>query len=310
MRTLNIDNENLNILKKAKDNNRLMHVYLFYGDDKIRMVDTALAFMCSFYNDDLNSKECENILNKNHLNLKMLEKLEGKSLIGKEQISELMLELSRTSLTPGKRFYIIDGIDLASTSAQNSLLKFIEEPVNKEEIIGILCATNFSKVLTTIKSRCGLLYFKTPSDEEIENILKSEFEIDDAFLLSSIAKSKTEAFSIVDSKEFSLAKAVFYDFIEIDNQKDSTLFYLKYKDLDGISFSYFLNFLTKFYNASLHQLKLIFSTIYDKIKEISTNLDLEERKQRLDALLKISVRKESYVQVKYLLHNLLIDFFK
>lgn len=310
MRTLNIDNENLSILKKAKDNNRLMHVYLFYGDDKIRMVDTALAFMCSFYNDDLNSKECENILNKNHLNLKMLEKLEDKSLIGKEQISELMLELSRTSLTPGKRFYIIDGIDLASTSAQNSLLKFIEEPVNKEEIIGILCATNFSKVLTTIKSRCGLLYFKTPSDEEIENILKSEFEIDDAFLLSSIAKSKTEAFSIVDSKEFSLAKAVFYDFIEIDNQKDSTLFYLKYKDLDGISFSYFLNFLTKFYNASLHQLKLIFSTIYDKIKEISTNLDLEERKQRLDALLKISVRKESYVQVKYLLHNLLIDFFK
>ena len=310
MRTLNIDNENLNILKKAKDNNRLMHVYLFHGDDKIRMVDTALAFMCSFYNDDLNSKECENILNKNHLNLKMLEKLEDKSLIGKEQISELMLELSRTSLTPGKRFYIIDGIDLASTSAQNSLLKFIEEPVNKEEIIGILCATNFSKVLTTIKSRCGLLYFKTPSDEEIENILKSEFEIDDAFLLSSIAKSKTEAFSIVDSKEFSLAKAVFYDFIEIDNQKDSTLFYLKYKDLDGISFSYFLNFLTKFYNASLHQLKLIFSTIYDKIKEISTNLDLEERKQRLDALLKISVRKESYVQVKYLLHNLLIDFFK
>ncbi len=310
MRTLNIDNENLNILKKAKDNNRLMHVYLFYGDDKIRMVDTALAFMCSFYNDDLNSKECENILNKNHLNLKMLEKLEGKSLIGKEQISELMLELSRTSLTPGKRFYIIDGIDLASTSAQNSLLKFIEEPVNKEEIIGILCATNFSKVLTTIKSRCGLLYFKTPSDEEIENILKSEFEIDDAFLLSSIAKSKTEAFSIADSKEFSLAKAVFYDFIEIDNQKDFTLFYLKYKDLDGISFSYFLNFLTKFYNASLHQLKLIFSTIYDKIKEISTNLDLEERKQRLDALLKISVRKESYVQVKYLLHNLLIDFFK
>lgn len=310
MRTLNIDNENLNILKKAKENNRLMHVYLFYGDDKIRMVDTALAFMCSFYNDDLNSKECENILNKNHLNLKMLEKLEGKSLIGKEQISDLMLELSRTSLTPGKRFYIIDGIDLASTSAQNSLLKFIEEPVNKEEVIGILCATNFSKVLTTIKSRCGLLYFKTPSDEEIENILKSEFEIDDAFLLSSIAKSKTEAFSIADSKEFSLAKAVFYDFIEIDNQKDFTLFYLKYKDLDGISFSYFLNFLTKFYNASLHQLKLIFSTIYDKIKEISTNLDLEERKQRLDALLKISVRKESYVQVKYLLHNLLIDFFK
>lgn len=149
-----------NVLKQNKLKDRLSHAYLFYGDDGVGKKEMAYALACLFYCEHdgcLACETCKNILEGQHLNVSYIGVLDSKKLISKEQITDLQEEFSKTSLLDGPRIYIVDGIDTASASAQNSLLKFIEEPVNNTPTIGIFIATDLANVVSTIVSRCSLI---------------------------------------------------------------------------------------------------------------------------------------------------------
>ena len=129
-----------NMLKKAKANNRLSHAYLFYGEEGTGKKEMAYALAALLYCPNGGCLECEvckTILTGNHMNVDYIGIAENKKLISKEQVNELQEEFAKTSLVEGTRIYIVDGIDTASSAAQNSLLKFIEEPINKTPTVGI-----------------------------------------------------------------------------------------------------------------------------------------------------------------------------
>ena len=87
----------LDMLKKSKVNNRLSHAYLFSGEEGSERMGVALYFACMLYCDDvcLECKECQDIINNNHLNVMIIDRLPGKSEIITEQIESLKTELSK-----------------------------------------------------------------------------------------------------------------------------------------------------------------------------------------------------------------------
>ncbi|WP_342252598.1 hypothetical protein [Spiroplasma endosymbiont of Amphibalanus improvisus] len=75
------------------------------------------------------------------------------NLIKKEEIIKSINIFSMTTITKSeKKIYIIKGAELLTSSAANSLLKFLEEPPLNTYII--LVTLNEGKILETINSRC------------------------------------------------------------------------------------------------------------------------------------------------------------
>lgn len=87
---------------------------------------------------------------------------EDKASIGVEQIRELVVRLS---LSPyyedAYRFVIIDSAEQLTHQAQNALLKLIEEPPPRTNVV--LVATELESLLPTVRSRCRQVYFPTLS---------------------------------------------------------------------------------------------------------------------------------------------------
>lgn len=266
------------MLKASKMNNRLSHAYLFYGEEGVGKKEMAYALAALLYSDgndiDFNSVDVENILSNNHLNVNYISVDDGKKLISKEQIDSLQEEYSKTSLVEGTRIYIIDGIDKASNAAQNSLLKFIEDPDNLERTIGIFIATDLANVVSTIKSRCILQHFTAIPKLELKNILAEDglSEID-ASLSAILTNDIDEAKGIVSLEYFLELKNIFLEFIDLKNEKDKTLFYLKYVNTFSrntssyieIMLKWTLSFLEDTMVANQTPSNLILATLYDKI---------------------------------------------
>lgn len=266
------------MLKASKMNNRLSHAYLFYGEEGVGKKEMAYALAALLYSDgndiDFNSVDVENILSNNHLNVNYISVDDGKKLISKEQIDSLQEEYSKTSLVEGTRIYIIDGIDKASNAAQNSLLKFIEDPDNLERTIGIFIATDLANVVSTIKSRCILQHFTAIPKLELKNILAEDglSEID-ASLSAILTNDIDEAKGIVSLEYFLELKNIFLEFIDLKNEKDKTLFYLKYVNTFSRNTSSYIEIMLKWTLSFLEDTmvvnetpsNLILATLYDKI---------------------------------------------
>ena len=72
-------------------------------------------------------------------------------------------------LTNKKECVIIEEADCMNQSAQNALLKTLEEP--PEYAVFFLITQHPSVLLPTIRSRCTLVRFAPLEDEEVEEIL-------------------------------------------------------------------------------------------------------------------------------------------
>jgi DNA polymerase-3 subunit delta' len=151
----------LDMFKKAVNKDRLSHLYLFTGPKGSGKKELAFSIAAFLFKEGYTKEKLET---EGHINLMFIEP-SGQN-IKKEQIASLQNEFSKTSLTSGKRIYIIDEVDKLSTAAANGLLKFLEEPLSKETI-GILLTDNQDVVLPTIQSRSQIIYLKPRSEKDL-----------------------------------------------------------------------------------------------------------------------------------------------
>ena len=109
--------------------------------------------------------------------------------ISKEMIDGIQEKFSKTALEKnGQRVYIILNAENASASAQNSMLKFLEEP--GAGITAILTTDNAGRILPTILSRCTILPFVPMKQDAYDRMaLEAGVPEEDAYLLSHIAKN-------------------------------------------------------------------------------------------------------------------------
>ena len=285
-----------NILKQAKQNNRLSHAYLFYGDKGTGKKEMAIALACMHYCPNggcLECEVCQNIIDGNHMNVDYIGMQEDKTKISKEQIMDLQEEFSKTSLVEGTRIYIVDGIDTASSQAQNSLLKFIEDPTNLTPTVGVFIATELSNVVSTIQSRCVLFHFEAiPKDAMIDMLMDDSISELDARLASCLTNDIDEAKEIINLDNYEYNKNLFLKLIEIKTKKHLSLFYLEnqryYSDYNNllILLNWILRFLEDANMAKNGRDGLILSPLYDKIISYS-NSSKTSMKDELELILNL-----------------------
>ena len=200
------------LLTNAIKNNKLSHAYLIDANH----YDDSYNFILSFVKDIICGQDhaedcilCQRINNNNYPELKIIES-EG-NIIKKEQLLELQSDFSRSSIEGNYRIYIIKDCDKMNKQASNCLLKFLEEP--NPGIIAILVTNSFSKLLTTIVSRCQVI--------RLNNIISLK------------SNSTLENFALIntDNKE---------DFLEfLNNEKmlqiiEDTLYFIDYFEENGL----------------------------------------------------------------------------
>jgi len=305
------------ILKSEKMNNRLSHAYLFYGDKGTGKKEMAYALACMLYCGNggcLECNTCKSILAGNHMNVNYISILDNKTQISKEQIMDLQEEYSKTSLVDGSRIYIVDGIDTATPAAQNSLLKFIEDPENKTETIGIFIATELSNVISTIQSRCNLCHFSAISKFDLaEMIIEKNIDLLDARLLSLLTNDYDEAIEIYNGDYYSLVKNLFVEFIGIKNKTDMVKYYLNNVDFFSnvlnikILISWVIEFLLEANLFKSNNENLILSPLCDKIEEYIKNVK-GDIKSRVEDIISLSDKLKSNVTPKNVFFELTLKF--
>lgn len=121
--------------------------------------------------------------------------------IKKQQITKLQEEFSKTSLSDGKRIYVIEDIENLNTQSANALLKFLEEPLSSKTI-GLLLTNHPEQILETILSRAQRLDMMKTTKLNMIQYLKS-IEADDTVkqVITEVSKDTSEAENLIDSPE-------------------------------------------------------------------------------------------------------------
>ena len=305
-------NKIFEMLKKSYKNDRLSHAYLFYCDNGVVKKEMAYALACIINCEDvcLECDTCKSIIDGNHMNVSYIGIEDDKTMISKDQITNLQENFSKTSLVEGTRIYIVDGIDTASSQAQNSLLKFIEEPINNTPTIGIFIATELSNVVSTIISRCSLVHFKALSNDMLFNLIEDKDPLDKS-LACIISNNINEINQLINSDNFIRCKDLFLEFISLKKSKDGVVFYINNNSFlsKEHNLDMFFKWLIAFIEAAIlvkdNDEDLIIKGIYDQISAYQKT-NKEVLKYRLEVVLDLYSRMRYNITAKNLLHELVI----
>ncbi|EST10334.1 DNA polymerase III subunit delta' [Sporolactobacillus laevolacticus] len=167
------------VLRHAIKRNELAHAYLLEGLKGTGKRQTALlvaqTLFCESLSDQGPCMECRNcrrIASGNHPDVIWITPDEGAASIKKEQIAYLMKEFAFRSVESGRKVFIIEQAEKMTTQAENSLLKFIEEP--HPGTLALLVTEHIHQLLDTIISRCQVLSFIPLSDRAVERRLAQD----------------------------------------------------------------------------------------------------------------------------------------
>jgi DNA polymerase III gamma/tau subunit len=197
---MNMDKDQniLNFFKKAKENGRLSHGYLFWGQNFDEMRNTAFK-LAEFLKTD-------------PFDILYIVPLKTKQEISIDQIRDLKKHLSLSPYNSQYKFAIIDKAELLSRDAGDALLKTLEEP--QGNTILIVIAPNPDLLPQTIVSRLEAIRFKGESLDKIsDKIIQTEHieilkkPLNDIFkYIERVSKdnkenkdNNSEIFSILDS---------------------------------------------------------------------------------------------------------------
>jgi len=188
--------------KQTIQKNRLAHLYLISGPKgcgKSQLVD-EVAFLILSQNKEDKTHLKQQIEERKVANMMVVEP-DGLS-IKKDQILALQAEFSKTALVDGPRIYVIKNIEKIGTSAANSLLKFMEEPLS-HNVFGFLLTDNYEDVLRTIISRSQVLHLKSIDEKDLElELLNQGIDEKAANLAPYLTKNLEEAVLLAENPNF------------------------------------------------------------------------------------------------------------
>lgn len=177
----------LKFLLKSMYNNTLSHAYLFSGPRHIGKSTVAQYFVINLICSENKNRgqalhggqacgrcvNCKQVLKRIHPDVYWIS--ESSKKIGIDSIRQIIAALSLKPFASNIKVAIIEQADNLTIQAANSFLKFLEE-APKNTII-ILISSSLYKLAITLRSRCQILRFSSPSEQEIISFLKREFNL-------------------------------------------------------------------------------------------------------------------------------------
>jgi len=160
-----------NVIKLKKSS----HAYIFSGEAGMgkKMLAKIFAQTLQCEKGDIEPcmecKSCKQTLSMNQPDIKWLIHEKPTTISVEEVREQINDDISIKPYSSPRKIYIIDEAEKMTTSAQNALLKTIEEP--PEYGVILLLTTNSSSLLPTIQSRCVELSMKALDKEMIKKHL-------------------------------------------------------------------------------------------------------------------------------------------
>jgi len=207
------------VLYNALKHKQASHAYLFTGPKGTRMLETATLFAQSLvcpHRDPWADETCEicDRIQRNQFTDLII--LDGTlTSIKKDQVLDMQEQFSKTALESyGKKIYIVNAAENATTEALNSLLKFLEEP-SGSDTYAILISEHPESLLETIISRCQTLSFKAQNRAEL--VAQIDLENNDAYeiqLLSQLVNNVEGMKDLQLNDDFRHALVMFGNFMD------------------------------------------------------------------------------------------------
>lgn len=172
----------INHLQNAIRTGKISHAYIFHGEEGMGKKTLARIFAKSLQCADRGvdpcnkCKSCIQAESGNHPDIIWL--THEKASIGVDDIrTQINADIQVKPYQSQYKIYIIDSADKMTESAQNALLKTIEEPPDYAIIILLSC--NINQLLPTILSRCVILDLKPIDKQLIKEFLMLKHHIPD-----------------------------------------------------------------------------------------------------------------------------------
>lgn len=192
----NVGTKQTQFLRRAYEQKRLAHSYLFVDSDENRALNTAYWLACLFNctgenKPDGTCQNCRQILSGNHPDV-LLVGPEGKQTLGIDQVRPLKEELAKSPVESSRRFFFINEAQKLTLSAANGLLNLLEEPI--APVVTILITNNSDQILPTIRSRTQIINFDNGEkpDGKTAVLLENGFSKDEIDELGNLEKRDQE----------------------------------------------------------------------------------------------------------------------
>lgn len=203
-------------------NNRIGHAYMFDGEHGTGKEETALFFakllLCKNPENNVpceTCSSCRRITSHNHPNVTIL-RPDGQS-IKKEQMDELITEMTKKGYESGRKIYIISRADRMNNSSANTLLKYLEEPDG--DVTAILLTDSYQSMLPTIRSRCQRISFLPPSREMMVSVLVEKgITASMAATVTTVTADIDEAFQLAEDEAFAQMRKTVLKLVEASDR--------------------------------------------------------------------------------------------
>lgn len=162
------NNDILKNFQNEINRNKESGSYLFYGDERINILDYALIFSKmlitkNILDNDLKEKICNQIDNFQYTDVEVINR--EKENIKIDEVRKIIYSSVESSYSNNGKVFILCGIEQLRKEAANGLLKIIEEP--PKNVYFILLSRTLN-ILSTIKSRVVKFHLKCRNYEELD----------------------------------------------------------------------------------------------------------------------------------------------
>lgn len=187
------------ILNNDKNSGRLSHAYLLIYNDPVYLKDAMIEFSKIFFGYEKGSREDKLIGEQNFSDCIIYPKNDDKIKV--DTIKELVEDSILKPVEADKKVYLIVNADKMNDTAQNKLLKILEEP--PESVYFLLGAVADFSILPTVKSRVKTLEIRPFDEDEVYKFLLSKNYNGDLKLYSSYSGGVlSEAEKVAQNPDF------------------------------------------------------------------------------------------------------------
>lgn len=312
------------MLKQHIEAGQARHAYLFAGPMGIGRRSLALRFAqalnCSNVDANLEPcgecRICRQFERMQHPDMSVVDVAEDSQSIKVDQVRELQRTLSLTPIEAKYRIALLLNFQNATESAQNALLKTLEEAPSR--VILLMTVDSVDHLLPTIISRCEILRMRTMPVEDLETHLGEHFPVseEEAKVFANASGGRIgEAISLIAEPEKAQQRKNWIDALlemmpadRVERMKYAEKNFRYGRDMLKQAIQVWLTFWRDVLMVALEgsSAKLIHVDYLEAINELNTWLTVTEIREQINAITEYQVKLDANANVQLLAEVLLL----